>query len=102
LAHLKLAIKTLTYMEDWFWGIGPEHPKPGIPPWWNGDKGGAAHPRVVEQPTTVNDWYKDGKICLFTFFSKSGLAGQHIYSTPIVSASLALTFMYKHHLMLFG
>jgi len=38
----------------------------------------------------------------YILFSKSGLAGQHNYLTPIVSMSFSLTSIPKHHLTFFG
>ena len=37
------------------------------------------------------------KLLIYILFSKSGLAGQHNYLTPIVSMCFSLTSIHKQH-----
>ena len=46
----------------------------------------------------ITDYFKEN-LLVYILFSKSGLAGQHIYLTPTASSGFSLTSIYKHHFM---
>ena len=52
---------------------------------------------VVDTATLFPILKNKAKMLIYILFSKSGLAGQHNYLTPIVSMSFLLTSIPKHH-----
>jgi len=79
-----------------------EHDSPII------DSGANSHSILIYVCTTYYPDYfgrknqnqnKKEKLLIYILFSKSGLAGQHKYLTPIVSMCFSLSSIYKHHLI---